>query len=55
MPLEAPRQLLTPKQLDAIVIGGSYAGLSAAMQIARGRRAVAVIDAGRPRNRFAAA
>jgi len=41
-------------QHDAIVIGGSYAGLSAAMQIARARRSVCVVDAGRPRNRFAA-
>lgn len=40
---------------DAIVIGGSFAGLSAAMQLARARRAVCVIDAGEPRNRFAAA
>jgi choline dehydrogenase-like flavoprotein len=40
---------------DTIVIGGSYAGLSAAMQLARARRRVLVIDAGRPRNRFAAA
>lgn len=40
-------------QHDAIVIGGSFAGLSAAMQIARARRAVCVIDAGQPRNRFA--
>jgi len=40
---------------DAIVIGGSFAGLSAAIQIARARRSVCVIDAGRPRNRFAAA
>ncbi len=40
-------------QHDAVVIGGSYAGLSAAMQIAHARRAVCVIDAGRPRNRFA--
>lgn len=39
---------------DAIVVGGSFAGLSAATYIARGRRAVAVIDAGAPRNRFAA-
>lgn len=38
---------------DAIVIGGSFAGLSAAIQIARGRRSVCVIDAGQPRNRFA--
>lgn len=38
---------------DAIVIGGSYAGLSAAMHIARARRSVCLIDAGSPRNRFA--
>lgn len=38
---------------DALVIGGSFAGLSAATYIARGRRRVAVIDAGSPRNRFA--
>ncbi|MBS0251459.1 MAG: NAD(P)/FAD-dependent oxidoreductase [Proteobacteria bacterium] len=40
-------------QHDAIVIGGSFAGLSAAMQIARARRQVCVIDTGQPRNRFA--
>jgi len=39
---------------DAIVIGGSFAGLAAATYLARGRRDVAVIDAGAPRNRFAA-
>jgi thioredoxin reductase len=38
---------------DALVIGGSFAGLSAAIHIARGRRSVCVIDNGRPRNRFA--
>lgn len=37
---------------DAIVIGGSFAGLSAALQLARARRQVLVIDAGKPRNRF---
>lgn len=40
---------------DAIIIGGSFAGLSAALQIARTGRPILVIDAGRPRNRFAAA
>lgn len=39
---------------DAIIIGGSFAGLSAALYIARARRSVCVIDAGAPRNRFAA-
>jgi thioredoxin reductase len=39
---------------DAIIIGGSFAGLSAAMYIARARRSVCIIDTGMPRNRFAA-
>ncbi|MET4897081.1 NAD(P)/FAD-dependent oxidoreductase [Sphingomonadaceae bacterium jetA1] len=42
-------------QHDAIVIGGSFAGLSAAIHIARARRSVCVIDSGSPRNRFAEA
>jgi thioredoxin reductase len=40
-------------EFDAIVIGGSYAGLSAAMQLARARRRVLVVDAGQRRNRYA--
>ena len=40
---------------DALVVGGSFAGLSAAMQLARARKKVCVVDAGAPRNRFAAA
>lgn len=39
---------------DAIIIGGSFAGLSAAIYIARARRSVCIIDTGSPRNRFAA-
>ncbi|WBV41407.1 NAD(P)/FAD-dependent oxidoreductase [Pseudoroseomonas cervicalis] len=39
---------------DAIIIGGSYAGMAAALQLARARRHVLVIDAGQRRNRFAA-
>lgn len=38
---------------DVIVIGGSYAGMAAALQLLRARRAVLVIDAGERRNRFA--
>lgn len=38
---------------DAIVIGGSFSGLSAAMQLARARCRIAVIDSGQRRNRFA--
>jgi thioredoxin reductase len=38
---------------DVIIVGGSYAGMAAALQLARGRRNVSVIDAGQRRNRFA--
>jgi thioredoxin reductase len=38
---------------DVIVIGGSYAGMAAALQLVRARRRVAVIDARERRNRFA--
>ncbi len=40
---------------DTIVVGGGSAGLSAAQALARARRQVLVVDAGQPRNRFAAA
>lgn len=39
-------------QIDFAVIGGSFAGLSAALQLARARRDVLVVDAGQRRNRF---
>jgi thioredoxin reductase len=38
---------------EVIIIGGSYAGLSAALQLGRARRKVLVIDEGLRRNRFA--
>ncbi len=38
---------------DAIIVGGSYSGISAAMQLARARRSILVIDGGKRRNRFA--
>ena len=51
----ATAAMTTTQAYDVIVIGGSFAGLSAAMQLARARRRVCVVDAGQPRNRFAAA
>jgi thioredoxin reductase len=39
---------------DAIIIGGGFAGLSAALQLARARRRITILDTGEPRNRFAA-
>lgn len=38
---------------DVIVIGGSYSGMAAALQLVRARKSVVVIDAGQRRNRFA--
>lgn len=40
-------------RFDVIIVGGSYAGLSAAMALGRARKPVLVIDAGQRRNRFA--
>ncbi len=42
------------RHVDVVVIGGSAAGLAAALQIGRQRRSVIVIDAGEPRNAPAA-
>ena len=37
--------------VDVAIIGGSYAGLSAALALGRARRQVVVLDSGRPCNR----
>ncbi|MBY5934957.1 NAD(P)/FAD-dependent oxidoreductase [Tateyamaria omphalii] len=36
---------------DVVIVGGSFGGLSAALQLGRASRTVAVVDAGAPRNR----
>ena len=38
---------------DAIIIGGSYSGMAAALQLLRARRSVLIIDGGKRRNRSA--
>jgi thioredoxin reductase len=48
----APRTV--ERQCDVAVIGGSAAGLAAALQLGRQRRSVIVVDAGEPRNAPAA-
>lgn len=48
-----PRRVVE-RHCDVAVIGGSAAGLAAALQLARQRRAVIVVDAGEPRNAPAA-
>lgn len=48
------RPVDTQTIFDAVVVGGSFAGTSAAMQLVRGRRSVLIVDGGQPRNRFAA-
>lgn len=40
------------EKFDVIIVGGSYAGLSAAMALGRALRQVLLIDAAKPANRF---
>lgn len=43
--------MIEPKDFEVIIIGGSYAGLSAAMALGRSLRNVLIIDSGLPCNR----
>ncbi len=43
---------MNEKQFDVIIVGGSYAGLSAAMTLGRSLRKTLIIDSGKPCNRF---
>ncbi|QEC53080.1 thioredoxin reductase [Anseongella ginsenosidimutans] len=43
--------MTTDKDFDIIIIGGSYAGLSAAMALGRSLRKVLIIDSGQPCNK----
>lgn len=40
---------------DVVIVGGSFAGLTAAMHLVRARRRVTILDTDTPRNRYAAA
>ncbi|HEX6500123.1 MAG TPA: NAD(P)/FAD-dependent oxidoreductase [Micromonosporaceae bacterium] len=44
------RTLTEQSSYDVVVIGGGVGGLNAALVLARARRTVAVVDAGKPRN-----
>lgn len=42
-------------QYDVVIVGGSFAGLAAALYLGRAHRSVCVLDTRKPRNRFAEA
>ncbi|OFM59055.1 FAD-dependent pyridine nucleotide-disulfide oxidoreductase [Corynebacterium sp. HMSC058E07] len=44
----------TAKPLDVLIVGGGFAGTAAGVTLARAQRRVAIVDSGKPRNRFSA-
>ncbi|MBL1407174.1 NAD(P)/FAD-dependent oxidoreductase [Sphingobacterium faecale] len=46
------KSIITKKQFDVIIIGGSYSGLSAGMALGRSLRRILIIDSGKPCNRY---
>jgi len=51
LPFPIFNTMTDPENFDVIIIGGSYAGLSAAMALGRALRTVLIIDSGLPCNR----
>ena len=54
-PTAAPVPARTPPPYEVIVVGGSYAGLAAALTLGRSLHRVIVVVSGKPANRFAPA
>ncbi|WP_254557686.1 FAD-dependent oxidoreductase, partial [Salmonella enterica] len=50
-PFKEDKKMKDKDQFDVIIIGGSYAGLAAAMALGRALKNVLIIDAGKPCNR----
>lgn len=49
-PTTTPERTVSERTAEVVVVGGSAAGLGAALQLSRQRRSVFVIDSGEPRN-----